>query len=266
MWPKSGPSIALLLDRAELTNLWGNFRQFDHFPNGQGALFDGHTLLRGKVMRTIMSAAATVVALALPASATVITNGSFEDLGGQEIIGNWEIFPGVPGWDGDPNVEIQTNPTIGAVDAHTGSNYVELDTNQDSAITQLINLTRGAWELTFWYSPRVNDLHTTTNDLVWSLTDTADDSEIFSEMVTGAPNDTYEWGEWTEITTTFAVLEAGSFDLTFGADGGSKYKGCGNCGALIDTVSIAPVPLPAGGLLLLAGLGAAFGVRRFRGA
>ncbi|MCH2075306.1 MAG: VPLPA-CTERM sorting domain-containing protein [Rhodobacteraceae bacterium] len=213
-------------------------------------------------MREIITAAATVVALALPASATTITNGSFEDLGGQTINGNWEIFPGVPGWTGSPNVEIQTDPTIGAVDAHTHDNYVELDTNQDSSITQLINLTRGAWELTFWYSPRVNDLNTTTNDLVWSLTDTEDGSEIFSEEVTGAPNDDYPWGVWTEITTTFVVLDAGSFALTFGADGGSKYQGCGNCGALIDTVAIAPVPLPASGLLLLAGLGAVFGVRR----
>ncbi|MEL6690068.1 MAG: hypothetical protein AAFP28_07090 [Pseudomonadota bacterium] len=213
-------------------------------------------------MRAIIAAAATVVALALPASATTITNGSFEDLGGQTINGNWEIFPGVPGWTGSPNVEIQTDPTIGAVNAHTGDNYVELDTNQDSSITQLINLTRGAWELTFWYSPRVNDDDTTTNDLEWSLTDTADNSEIFSELVTGAPNDDYQWGVWTEITTTFVVLDASTFALTFGATGGSAYDGCGNCGALIDTVSIAPVPLPAGGLLLLAGLGAVFGLRR----
>ena len=71
-------------------------------------------------------------------------------------------------------------------------------------------------------------------------------------MIDGALNSAFRWGQWMEVTSRFSVATAGTYSLSFFAQYGSYYQGCGNCGALIDNVSISAVPLPASALLLLA--------------
>lgn len=207
-------------------------------------------------------AAIVAVTIAGSAGAATIQNGSFEDVTGLTFNGQgWNHFASVPGWTGAPNVEIQSNNTLGSIDAQDGIRYAELDTNQDAGIFQDIFLTAGRYVLSFWYSPRVNDPQTTTNDMFYSAVGSG---TLLSGSINGAPNPMYPHGAWTNVTGSFDVLSDETVRLSFFANGGSLYKGCGNCGALIDNVTLAPapVPLPAGGALLLGGLAAFAAMRR----
>lgn len=209
----------------------------------------------------MIGAAAVCTVMASSVGAATVVNGSFEDIGnGSFNGGGWNLFGGIPGWTGDPLVEIQSDKTLNSIDAQDGDNYAELDTNTDGSIFQDIFLTAGAYQLSFWYSPRVNDLNTSTNDMNYSVTA---GGSLLSGDILGAPNPDFAFGEWTEVVSGFVLGADATITLTFGAQGGSHYPGCGNCGALLDNVSISAVPLPAGGALLVAGLGA-FGLMRRR--
>lgn len=212
--------------------------------------------------------AACAVAFASTAGAATITNdnfvtnGSFEDIGdGSFNSRGWNHFSDVPGWTGDPNVEIQSGITLGSIDAQSGEYYAELDTNQDASMFQNIALDAGTYDLSFWYSPRVDATNTSTNDMTFSVASLA--TSYIDTLISGAPNALFPHGDWTNIVATFTLTSAEIITLTFGATGGSLFQGCGNCGALIDNVSIAAVPLPAGLLLMLSAFGMfAFARRR----
>lgn len=209
----------------------------------------------------MMLLAACAAVISSGASAATIQNGSFEDIGTGTLNGSgWSHFSNIPGWTGDPNVEIQSNSTLGSVNTPFGNRYVELDTNQDAGISQLITLAAGRYQLTFWYSPRVNADPTSTNDMTFKISNGA--STLLDGTINGAPNAAFPHGTFTEVTAEFTTT-GGMFDLAFQATGGSFASGCGNCGALIDNVSISAVPLPAGLMLMLTGLGA-LGVARRR--
>ena len=191
-----------------------------------------------------------------------VTNGSFEDIGeGSFNRAGWNHFSDVPGWTGEPNIEIQSNSTLGSIDAQSGVNYAELDTNQDAAMFQNIALDAGTYDLSFWYSPRVDASNTQTNDMTFSVASLA--TNYIDTLITGAPNALFPHGGWTNVVSTFTLNTAEMITLTFAATGGSFFGGCGNCGALIDNVSVAAVPLPAGLLLMLSAFGVfAFARRR----
>lgn len=199
-----------------------------------------------------MSCALALTLAPLAASSATVENGSFEDIGGGSLNGSgWNIFSSVPGWDGTPDIEIQSAPTLSGIDAQDGDYYVELDTHANTTISQDIDFGVGAYELSFFYSPRVNTSPTTTNDMLFGLS-----GGLVSGSVLGAPTVSYPWGAWTEVTTTFTVATAGTYTLSFSGTGAENEKnGCGDCGALIDNVSISAVPVPAAGLLLAGALG-----------
>jgi len=220
-------------------------------------------------LKTIV-AASSVAIIGSTASASTVINGSFEDIGNAVLTGtgggSWTFFNGVTGWTGDPNIEIQSNGTIGAVDAQEGSYYAELDTNQDARMFQDIALDAGTYLLSFFYSPRVNASPTTTNDMTYVVATDAGmptGVDLVNELITGAPNYAYAYGEWTQVKSYFTLASSQTIQLSFAATGGSHASGCGNCGALIDNVTLAAVPLPAGVLLMLSALGA-FGFARRR--
>ena len=224
------------------------------------------------MIRYATCAAVTAISLAATsAGAATVVNGSFEDIGSGSFNGSgWNHFSSVPGWTGTPNVEIQSAPTLSGINAYEGQNYAELDTNQDAGMFQDIAFAVGNYALSFFYSPRVDASPTTTNDMNYSLAG-GTGPDLVSGSINGAPNTAYPWGAWTEVVNNFTVTTAGTYTLSFFADGGSFAAGCGNCGALIDDVTITtlpgaptPVPLPASALLLLAGVGGlgAIGARR----
>ena len=234
-------------------------------------------------IKTLVAASCLAFA-GMSANAATVLNGSFENFDGELGRGNgsWDFFSGVDveAWDGNPNIEIQTyagvttpaNGTIGLAPKEgedVGLRYAELDTNTNSILSQTIDFgAAGRYLLSFLYSPRVDNPDTDTNDMSFSIT--GEGGIVLEETILGAPNEAFPHGEWTRVEAAFSVETVGEYILSFAALGGSLFQGCGNCGALIDDVSISafddiePVPLPASAVLLLAGLGGLGAMRRMK--
>ncbi len=199
-------------------------------------------------------AAAALALSGTSAMSATVANGSFEDIGSLTLNSSgWSFFTSIPGWTGSPNGEIQSAPTISAVNAQDGRYYAELDTNKNSTIYQDVMLDAGKYLLSFWYSPRVpasGNPSASTNDMTFAV------GSLLSGSVNGAPNAAFPHKVWTEVTSLFTVGTAGTYRLSFsGAGAQDESNGCGDCGALIDNISISAVPLPASALFLLAGIG-----------
>jgi len=199
---------------------------------------------------TKLIAAAALTVITGTAQAATLTNGSFEDIGSTSLNGGgWSFFNSIPGWTGVPEGEVQSDRTIGQVDAQDGEYYIELDTRQNATISQEVALETGKYMLSFFYSPRVNDPSNGTNDMLFEI------AGLLSGSVRNAPDGVYPYRTWTEVSRVFEVAQADTYRLSFtGAGAENESNGCGDCGALIDNVSLAPVPLPASLLFLLAGL------------
>lgn len=215
--------------------------------------------------KTTFALASAVALMAVPAMAsTVVLNGSFEeDPGVAGLRGNdfadlptnsgnksWDIWTDLPGWESTSGAgtEIQTDVTLGSIDAQEGNYYVELDSHNNSSIAQTIALDAGAYELSFYFSPRTRNEE--TNGITYGV------NGVFSDTVTGPSADIAK-GEWTEITYLFNIDTADDYDLVFAATGKND-----SYGGLIDNISISAVPLPAPALLLMGGLGALGALRR----
>lgn len=214
-------------------------------------------------MSRLVTASILALALAAPASAaTIVQNGSFEeDPGFVGITGDgdagqtygslvgasggssWEIYSSLPGWTanaGSSGIEVQTANTIPLAPYH-GNYYVELDGNQNTTIAQSIFLGVGRYVLSFAYSPRVNDI--TTNAISFGV------SGLLADLVNGPGIGGTAIGQWSLITREFVVTTAGNYSLFFDAATQSD-----SLGGFIDNIKVAPVPVPAAGGLLLAGL------------
>jgi hypothetical protein len=242
---------------------------------------------------TIRFAAIGAVAafmLAVPVqAATIVENGSFEygPVGGKneankglvnkayfENLGkdgspNWDVWATLPGWTSTgTGIEIQSKPTLGLA-PQDRDRYVELDSHPNrssnktnSSMSQNVLLERGEYLLSFWFSPRAKgkdgqDALAASNVIDFSI------GTLLTGSVTGPDADLgTKVGEWTKITASFIADKAGSYKLTFAADGTPNTYG-----GLIDNVAIdyvAPVPVPAAGLLLLGGLGGLVALKRRR--
>lgn len=189
---------------------------------------------------------------------TIVENGDFETSfsgggirnGGQtfdqlNVSGpSWNIWNSIPGWTttSGAGIEIQSDRTLNTINAHSGNHYIELDSNNNTSMTQQVYLDIGEYDLSFYYSPRTGDAG--TNGVEFSIA-----GLLAAETITGPDVQTgTAVGQWTEVSRTFDVTSAGLYDLTFGAVGTSN-----SLGGFIDTVSIqttTPVPLPAGFVLL----------------
>jgi hypothetical protein len=204
-----------------------------------------------------IAAATVLTAMASAGSASTVVNGSFEDVSGGSVLlnnGSWVVYDTLPGWttiDGN-GIEVQTNPTLGSIDAQDGNRYVELDShpggNSNSTMRQQISLGVGEYRLSFFYSPRTTDA--STNGIFYSVSEAISGGLDLTYGQVSGPSGTYPRTVWTEVIATFTVATAGLFNLDFGATGRADTYG-----GLIDNVSIAPVPLPAGAVLLLTALG-----------
>jgi hypothetical protein len=221
------------------------------------------------ISKTAIGLAAVLAFGASSASAVSLINGSFEDGTGVGTFGtafddlgttrSWDIYSDgeVTGWTADTNgIEVQTDDTLGFIDAYDGENYVELDTTANSGIEQSVFLDIGQYVLTFAFAPRIdagcapNSPCVTTNGIVYGV------AGLFGLLADG-PSDSVPFGEWTVFSHTFTVTTAGDYSLFFDATGVPE-----SLGGLIDGVSLAAVPVPAGGLLLIGALGGLAALRR----
>ena len=161
---------------------------------------------------------AVLVTLSSFANANIVQNGSFEQ--NSQANNTWDVYTGnsVNGWNilSGSGIEIR-NDVEGT--ASNGVNYVELDSFNNTVITQSVTTSSGAlYELLFVYSPRVNQSAITNGiSVFWNG---------------GVSN------LW--VTQHFFVTGTGNDVLQFAATGTDDGYG-GN----IDYVQLNEVPLPA---------------------
>ena len=170
---------------------------------------------------------------------------------------SWAVFDSLPGWtavpSGGPGIEVQTDETLGSIDAQNGEHYVELDSTANATIRQNVFLAAGTYVLSFWYSPRESDPD--TNGMQYSI------AGLIGNLTGPGSDPVTAVGQWTQIVAEFVVGTSGAYDLDFLATTRND-----SLGALIDNVAIAAVPVPAAGGLLLLGLGGLAALRRRKAA
>lgn len=216
-----------------------------------------------KMKLSVAVAAAMLAGVSFASAATIVQNGSFEeDPGVTGVRGNsyadiasganggWDIFGSLPGWAADTDgVEVQGRFTM-PLDPYEGDYYVELDTTQNSGISQTIALGVGRYLMSFAYSPR--ELSTTTNAISYGI------NNLFADLVNGpggALNTVV--GQWTVVTQEFFVKTAGQYSMFFDAASNSE-----SLGGFLDDVKVSAVPVPAAGFLLFGALGGLAALRR----
>ncbi len=203
--------------------------------------------------KTTAVAALVSLATAGTAQASTVVNGSFEDFDGFSGSRNWQVYNSIDGWStvSGAGIEIQSNATLGGIDAQNGDKYVELDSHNagsNSKMAQSVELHAGSYRFSFYYAPRTT--RTNSNGIEYSIGD------FVMGTVTG-PNAEYPRLQWTLVTEIFEVDDYGFYDLSFAATGRED-----TLGGLIDNVDISAVPLPASAMFLLGGLGLLGATRR----
>lgn len=213
-------------------------------------------------IRPLVTAVAATLAVAAPlaAHANLLVNGNFE--AETQANASWTVLAGLTGWQADATSGVELRNAVAGL-AHSGSNFVELDTNRgrfgnstfdnstNSAIWQTVSTQAGAsYELTWFYSPRAG-VAANSNDInvFWNGT----------LLTTSSGSGIGQSGNvWNSFSIT--VTGTGSDTLRFAAGGNAESLGGG-----LDSVSLvaAPIPEPGSLALLLAGLAAVgFVVRR----
>ncbi|MCE4555729.1 PEP-CTERM sorting domain-containing protein [Roseateles cellulosilyticus] len=199
-------------------------------------------------MKTVIAAALLSLsgACAFAAGPNLVANGSFEVVDGPTNY--WLITEKLSGWQVNPDIEVQ-NDFEGNF-AQDGKYFIELDTFNNSTMTQTIHAT-GWVELSFWYSARANRTGGATQTLGYSFG--ALSGTVLSDAVSGATT------QWQHFTGLVDVGKSGSAELRFAALGPSDQFG-----GLLDNVSVTAVPEPASGWLALAGAAVLGGWHRRR--
>ncbi len=184
--------------------------------------------------------------VSLLANANLITNGDFEDDVG--LTGtNWGVYNAINGWTtlSGAGIEVERN-TI--VTAQSGSQYVELDShNNSSMFQQLTGLAIGeSYLLSFWYHARTNNGNNDNGiDVSWGTSAPgALQLAIANETVLSTN------GLWVQKNLSLFASQSTMY-LTFAATGWNN-----SLGGFIDNVSLTKsVSVSESSGLVLFGLG-----------
>jgi hypothetical protein len=199
-------------------------------------------------MKKLLSVALLTLPLAALAnpvlSNELLINGGFES----DVLasGTFTTRANLTGWTGGANGIELRNAVAGT--AYQGSNFVELDTNANSSMSQTFSTRIGQlYQLTFAYAARPDNKGAASDGMSWSAGN-------MSNVAFGQDTNT----GWTVMDTSF-VATGTSTTLTFKAIGISD-----SFGTSLDSVSVHAVPEPASFALALAGLLACGWVARRR--
>ena len=196
------------------------------------------------MIRTLLATAALGLGLTGAASAsTVVFSDDFDGYAAGDVLNVGPSFF-APNWTTTPTLDYIVTNDYGNLCRSTGA-CVDLDgsTNNSGLLSTVMNFAAGTYQLAFelfgnsrGYGPDMVTITLGNQSLVLSNIASGDDVSQ----------------TWTFTTTGGA--------LTFQNDGGD------NVGAVLSSVSLAAVPLPAGGLLLLGALGGIAALRRRKAA
>lgn len=199
-----------------------------------------------------LAASLLLAATAQAGPVNLIVNGGFETTPSTVSNGTWTNFSSLSGWSvtAGPGSGIEVRNNVAGT-AHGGNNFIELDTNGNTTIAQVLNgLQAGtSYTLDFWYSPRVG-VGAASNgiDVFWN--------GVLLDSMTGTGGNVNAWSQ--HIYTVTALT--GQNRLSFAATGTSDSLG-GN----LDDVSLlsvaadtagAKVPEPGSLALVALALGA----------
>ena len=184
-----------------------------------------------------------------PASASLVTNGSFEAT--HQANRTWGVYGSLPGWTGiGSGIEVRNNVAGSAFD---GRNFVELDSYGNSSMTQTLTGSSGQYLLSFWYSARPGT-RAGTNGLSFSL----DGIDLGSVLLdAGNSGNDNIWQHYTSL-----VHFDGRGDLRFNAIGASDSYGASldqveMTAAVVKRQGPTDIPEPGTSALALAALAAA---------
>jgi hypothetical protein len=200
-------------------------------------------------MKSLFAVSAIALAsVGAQASTELIQNGSFED--NTIAVGSWQILTGknLVNWKaGQYGIELR-NAFAGV--AQDGANFVELDTTQNSSMTQKVTISSpGSYLLSFWYNSRPGSTGATNTDQIkWSFGEA--EGTVLKNY---KKDDANTWSHFSQ-EFTFSSVPEDTLTLKFSAGGQSD-----SYGGSLDNVSLtrmtAPVPEPESYALLLSGLG-----------
>jgi hypothetical protein len=192
------------------------------------------------------AACALLAALSAGASASganLIVDGDFE--AANVPANTWTTVGSLPGWTSSTHGIELRNDVAGV--AESGSTFVELDTDQNSSMSQTLTLGPGEYTLSFWVQDR-DGTAAATNGLSVGIA-----GLLPTRTLAGGA-----YPEWTQVSETFTVAAQTTTTLDFAAAGTSDALG-----SSLDNVSLTAVPEPSGLVLAASGL-ALLGLARRR--
>lgn len=200
-----------------------------------------------------------------PVSAAVLVNGGFEtpDLG-TDTRYSFVNPSNVPGWQTtDSRIEIWANGFLG-VTSYEGTQHAELNAKNFGTLSQTVNAIAAGTDLMLEFAHRArvgtDVMRVDVVDLGLDLFDAGDDTSLFSQEYAAT---TASW-----VFTSLTGLHSLGNDIRLSFTAVSTGSGSVSVGNFLDAVrleaAVAPVPLPATGVLLFGALGAAGVARRLR--
>jgi len=209
-----------------------------------------------------IAAVAAFAAFAPVAADAAIFTENFDN---PSIGKNWDVFEtfGQFVTTGGAGIEIQRSGTV--VDAHSGDQYVELDSDEqvtprdpsygsNSSMAALLNLTVGQqYKVSFAYRPRTNNVN--DNGIKISIGSLVGNAFTETQEIGDVDARRSEQNAWNVVTLIFTAL-AGDNAIQFAAYGNEN-----ELGGFLDSIEVYETPLPAGGILIGTGLAAFFGTR-----